>query len=84
MSKKQWELIGSPTLKETLIIPTNFDGSKIATLVETLVLMVIISHRVLLLCNLIKNVLIGGDIINLEQRKLETFLVLNTLKPTLH
>ena len=34
MSKKQWELIGSPTLKDTLIIPTNFDGSKIATLGE--------------------------------------------------
>ena len=32
MSKRQWLKLGSPSLEETSIKPTNFDGSQIKTL----------------------------------------------------
>jgi len=77
MSQKQWEEIGSPRLKQTILKPTNFDGSVIETLGEIESEISVNNKNTnakFIVVKSDKNYgLIGRNIINIAQSKFETY-----------
>ena len=88
MSKKQWLKLGSPSIEETSVKPTNFDGSQIKTLGS---LQVLIKHEnseprmasFIVVESAREHGLIGRDLIDASRTEVCTFSVEEKELPTI-
>ena len=87
MSEKQWQTLGSPPLRPTLLQPTNFDGSLIKTLGELHVPVVMQESKRNLVFLVVKATrshgLLGRDVIDTLKSSIATFAIDDSELPTI-